>query len=121
MKNLHNKIRYHNHSQEKNITAKVPVTPNAPPNSASNKKANQKSKQPLYLALRASAAKKKATSKTEMAQKIKEQAHLNAVKNYTVPPLPKEYYENMLKLQNNSFLSEKKKNNGSTSHGEVEI
>ncbi len=92
------------------------MTPNAPPPSASNKKANQKSKQPLYLALRASASKKKATSKTEMVQKIKEQAHLNAVKNYTVPPLPKEYYENMLKLQNNSFLSEKN-NNGSTNHG----
>ena len=43
---------------------------------------------------------------------------MNAVKNYTVPPLPKEYYENMLKLQNNAFLSEKN-NNGSTSHGKV--
>ena len=43
-----------------------------------------------------------------MSEKIKEEAHMNAVKNYTVPPLPKEYYENMLKLQNNAYLSDVK-------------
>ena len=41
-----------------------------------------------------------------MSEKIKEEATLKAVKNYSVPPLPKEYYENMLKLQNNAYLSD---------------
>ena len=102
--------------QERNITAKVPVTPNA----KTNKKGKEKQRQSLYLALKATAQKKKQTSKTEMTEKIRQEAHLNAVKNYSVPPLPKEYHENMLKLQNNAFLSDRKENNNKSSNGRYE-
>jgi AAA+ superfamily predicted ATPase len=98
--------------QERNITAKVPVTPT---NTKTNKKSKEKHRQPLYLALKATAQKKNQTSKAELTEKIRQEAHLNAVKNYSVPPLPKEYHENMLKLQNNAFLSDRKENNNNSS------
>ena len=97
--------------QERNITAKVPVTPDS---AQTHKKSKDSQRQPLHLAMRASAQKKRLTSKTEMSEKIKEEATLKAVKNYSVPPLPKEYYENMLKLQNNAYLSDVRDKNNSS-------
>ena len=96
--------------QERNITAKVPETPennnNNNPKTKSSKK-NNKSRQPLYLALKATAQKNKQTSKSELAEKIKQEAILTAAETYRVPPLPNEFYENMKRLQNNSFLKDK--------------
>ena len=59
--------------QERNITAKVPVTPDST-DRQTDKKSKDRQRQPLHLALRASDQKKKFSSKSEMSEKIKEEA-----------------------------------------------
>ena len=98
--------------QERNITDKVPVTPSATKTKASKKGKEKSRSQPLYLALKSTAKKKNLASKSELAEKIKQEALLAASDAYKVPPLPEEFYESMKKLQNNSFLKDKKEDGG---------
>ena len=70
--------------KEKNISTKTPVVT---PKPKSAKDAGVVThRQPLHVALRQSASKH--GPRSLMAQKIKQQAHFNAVRNYQVPALP---------------------------------
>jgi hypothetical protein len=97
---------------ERNITAKVPVTPDT---SKPKSKAKGRTKQPLYVALKAATQKNKQTSKSELTEKIKQEAILEASKTYHVPPLPEEFYENMKRLQGNAFLTDRHENSSASS------
>lgn len=75
--------------RESGISAKTPVTPkDSRLSSAQRKRASAKasSRQPLHVALRYSADRH--APRAIMTQKIKQQAHFSAVKNFQVPPLP---------------------------------
>jgi hypothetical protein len=56
--------------QERNITAKVPVTPGG---SKDGGKAKANRRQPLHVALKATTQRKKQTSKSEIVEKIKQE------------------------------------------------
>ncbi len=64
--------------QQKRIRAKVPVT------SGSQNRPQQQQAQPLHLALKRTTSARPAT-RSQLTERIKQQVHLNAVKNYQVP------------------------------------